>query len=140
MSETVHATCVAIAGRAVLIGGRSGAGKSDLALRMIDRGALLVSDDYTLLRAQGGRLLASAPPAISGKMEVRGLGIVEMEPLAEAPVCLAVDLDTPPPRMPEPSSVAYLGLELPAIAFAALEASAPIKLEQALARFGLPLP
>ncbi|MFN3389305.1 MAG: HPr kinase/phosphorylase, partial [Allosphingosinicella sp.] len=49
MSETVHASCVAIGGRAVLIAGRSGSGKSDLALRLIDRGARLVSDDYTIL-------------------------------------------------------------------------------------------
>jgi serine kinase of HPr protein (carbohydrate metabolism regulator) len=62
MSETVHATCVAIDGRGILIRGRSGAGKSDLALRLIDRGARLVSDDYTILAASGGRLRAAAPP------------------------------------------------------------------------------
>ena len=64
-SETVHTSCVAIDGRAVLIGGRSGRGKSDLALRLIDRGAALVSDDYTLVKRVTGRLLAAAPPTIA---------------------------------------------------------------------------
>ena len=140
MTETVHASCVAIAGRAVLIGGASGRGKSDLALRLIDRGARLVSDDYTILRSTGGRLIASAPPAIAGRIEVRGVGLVEMEPLAEAPVCLLVDLDVATDRLPEPGAVSFLGLAVPAVALAALEASAPIKLELALASFGLPLP
>ena len=65
--ETVHTSCVAIGGRAVLIGGRSGKGKSDLALRLIDRGAALVSDDYTFVRRVEGRLLASAPDTITGR-------------------------------------------------------------------------
>ncbi|HEX9932964.1 MAG TPA: aldolase [Allosphingosinicella sp.] len=140
MTETIHAGCVAIAGRGVLISGASGRGKSDLALRLIDRGARLVSDDYTVLAERGGRLFASAPPRIAGRIEVRGLGIIAMEPLVDAPVCLAVDLDSAPERLPEPATASYLGLSLPSIAFAALEASAPIKLERALARFGLPLP
>jgi serine kinase of HPr protein (carbohydrate metabolism regulator) len=140
MSKTIHAGCVAIGGRGVLIAGASGRGKSDLALRLIDRGARLVSDDYTLIEARGGRLFASPPPTIIGRIEVRGIGIVEMEALGEAPVCLAVDLDSEPERFPEPTVASFLGLNVPSIALAALEASAPIKLEQALARFGLPLP
>jgi len=140
VSEAVHASCVAIGGRAVLIAGASGRGKSDLALRLIDRGARLVSDDYTLLTERGGRLFASAPPTIAGTIEVRGVGLVAVEPLAEAPVCLFADLDRAPERLPEPRAVSFLGLDLPAVAVAALEASAPIKLERALASFGLPLP
>ena len=66
-SETLHATCVAIDGRALLIEGRSGAGKSDLALRLIDRGATLVSDDYTRLTRSGDALIASAPETIRGR-------------------------------------------------------------------------
>ena len=141
MSETVHATCVAIGGRGVLIRGRSGSGKSDLALRLIDRGARLVSDDYTILSEQGGRILARAPETIAGKLEVRGVGIVEMEPAVDVPVCLIADLDGTPERLPESADdVPLLGTFLPAIRLAALEASAPLKLEQALLRFGLPLP
>jgi serine kinase of HPr protein (carbohydrate metabolism regulator) len=140
MSGEIHAGCVAIGGRGVLIAGASGRGKSDLALRMVDRGARLVSDDYSLLRAEGGRLYASAPPAIAGRIEVRGLGIVAVEALAEAAVCLLVDLDGTPERLPETAATAFLGLAVPTVALAALEASAPIKLELALATFGLPLP
>ena len=88
-SETVHASTVAIEGRAVLIAGRSGSGKSDLALRLIDRGAVLVSDDYTFVRRADGRLLASPPDTIAGRIELRGVGIVEMANLRDVPVALA---------------------------------------------------
>ncbi|HYJ29470.1 MAG TPA: HPr kinase/phosphatase C-terminal domain-containing protein [Allosphingosinicella sp.] len=140
MSGTIHAGCIALGGRGVLIVGGSGSGKSDLALRMIDRGAGLVSDDYTLLRAEGGRLYASAPVAIAGRIEVRGIGLIEMAAVGEAPLCLLIDLDSPPERLPEPRSASFLGLELPAVTLAALEASAAIKLELALDHFGLPAP
>src|SRR5207237_6122820 len=78
-AETVHASTVALDGRAVLITGPSGSGKSDLALRLLDRGFTLVSDDQTIVRKDGDRLLASAPPTIAGKLEIRGIGIIEME-------------------------------------------------------------
>ena len=138
MSETLHASCVAIGGCGVLISGRSGSGKSDLALRLIDRGGTLVSDDYTVLERTGDRLVASAPPTIAGKIEVRGIGIVEMETLPHAPVCLFVDLDASPERLPEPRTVSLLGAEVPAVSLAALEPSAPIKVEAAFRLFGLP--
>ena len=137
--QLVHASCVASRGRAVLLAGRPGAGKSDLALRLIDRGAALVSDDYTELRRVGGTLLAQAPATIAGRIEVRGVGIVELEPAADVPVCLWADLDSPPERLPEAATVRLAGLEIPRVALAALEPSAPLKLEQALVRFGLPL-
>jgi serine kinase of HPr protein (carbohydrate metabolism regulator) len=136
--ETVHASCVAIRGRGVLIAGASGRGKSDLALRLIDRGARLVSDDYTILRAEGERLVASAPTTIAGRIEVRGVGIVEMDALAEAPICLFVDLDAPPDRLPEPRTVSLLHKSVPALGLEALEGSAAIKVETALRLFGLP--
>ncbi|HEX5183883.1 MAG TPA: HPr kinase/phosphatase C-terminal domain-containing protein [Allosphingosinicella sp.] len=141
MSETVHATCVAIGGRGVLIRGRSGSGKSDLALRLIDRGARLVGDDYVTLAQEGGRILACAPETIAGKLEVRGIGIVEIEPVADVPICLVIDLDRSPERLPDRMDEAVLpGAAIPILGLAALEASAPLKLEQALLRFGLPLP
>jgi len=140
-SETIHATSVAIAGRVVLICGRSGSGKSDLALRLIDRGGRLVSDDYTYIRRAEGRLLASAPETIRGKIEVRGLGIVELEPVADAPVCLCIDLDRVAERLPEaPQPRRIAGVDVPVLAFNALEASTPIKVELALNLFGLPHP
>ena len=137
--ETIHASCVALRGRAVLIAGRSGSGKSDLAIRLIDRGAALVSDDYTELRRADGRLLARAPARIAGRIELRGVGLVELATVADVPVCLLVDLDRPPERLPEAETARLAGVDVPRVALAALEPSAPVKLEYALQRFGLPL-
>ncbi|HEX8621161.1 MAG TPA: aldolase [Allosphingosinicella sp.] len=133
----LHASCVAIGGRAVLLAGRSGSGKSDLALRLIDRGAALVSDDYTELRRSRGRLLARAPATIAGRIEVRGIGILEMPAAADVPVCLHADLERVPDRLPEAARIRLAGEDVPSVALAALEPSAPLKLEQALVRFGL---
>lgn len=136
--ELVHASCVAIEGRAVLIGGASGRGKSDLAMRLVDRGAALVSDDYTLVADEDGRAMAAAPETIAGKLELRGVGIVSIEFASDVPVCLYVDLDRDPERLPEPQRRTVAGVELPAIALAGLEASAPLKVEAALRLHGLP--
>ena len=137
-SETVHTSCVAIGGRAVLIGGRSGRGKSDLALRLIDRGAALVSDDYTLVRRVTGRLLAGAPQTIEGKLEVRGVGILEFPAVRDVPVALFVDLEREVERLPEaPETRMIAGVAIPVLGISALEPSAPIKVEAALRLFGL---
>ena len=136
-SETVHTSCVAIGGRAVLIGGRSGKGKSDLALRLIDRGARLVSDDYTFVRRVKGRLLASAPETIAGKIEVRGVGILEFPAERDVPVALFVDLDMDATRLPiEPETHVVAGVAVPTVGLNSHEASAPIKVEAALRQFG----
>jgi serine kinase of HPr protein (carbohydrate metabolism regulator) len=138
-SETVHASSVAIGGRAVLIGGRPGMGKSDLALRLIDRGALLVSDDYTIVQRVKGVPLAAAPPTILGKIELRGVGLIELDTAQEVPVALFVDLDERPERMPEPGETRLIaGVAIPVLRLAGLEASAPLKVEAALTLFGLP--
>ncbi len=134
-SETLHASCVAIGGRAVLIEGPSGSGKSDLALRLIDRGARLVSDDYTILVRDGGALKASAPANIAGQIEVRAIGIVEMEAVDAAPVALLVRLVEHPERLPlDPGERRIAGVTVPEIALNAHEGSAPIKVELALER------
>jgi serine kinase of HPr protein (carbohydrate metabolism regulator) len=138
MSETVRGTSVAIAGRGVLLRGNSGIGKSDLALRLIDRGAVLVSDDYTEVSAENGRLLANAPTTIAGKIEVRGVGILTLQAAVDVPLCLIVELDRAPARLPEGARQAELANTIiPAIALAALEASAPLKVEAALRLYGL---
>lgn len=136
-SETLHASCVAIGDRAVLIEGRSGSGKSDLALRLIDRGGVLVSDDYTVLVRERDTLMAQAPTTIAGRIEVRGIGIVEMPHAERAPVALIVTLVDQVERFPEdraPRRIA--GVALPEIALVASELSAPIKVELALKRAG----
>jgi serine kinase of HPr protein (carbohydrate metabolism regulator) len=137
-SETIHVSSVAIGGRAVLIGGRSGAGKSDLALRLIDRGAALISDDYTFVRRSGGQAFASAPERIAGKIELRGVGIVEMESVQDVPVALYVDLSGEPVRLPEAERIAVAGIPVPSVALDGHQASAPLKVEAALRLLGLP--
>ncbi|WP_419825291.1 HPr kinase/phosphorylase [Sphingomonas sp.] len=128
-AETIHASCVAIEGRAILIAGPSGSGKSDLALRLIDRGATLVCDDYTMVEPRDGRLWASAPATIAGRIEVRGVGILSMPYEIGAEVALVVACDVAPPRLPEPETRMVAGVVLPAGRVAALEPSAPIKVE-----------
>jgi HPr kinase/phosphorylase len=146
MTETlrVHATAVAIATaqgvRAVLLRGRSGSGKSDLALRLIDAGAHLVTDDQSVLSRRGDAIVVAAPARISGLMEVRGIGIMRVAALAEAPVVLIADLVPPEQidRLPERRRETILGLSLPVIAVAPFEASAPAKLRLALSAFTAP--
>lgn len=134
----IHASCVALGGRAVLISGPSGSGKSDLALRLMDRGAVLVSDDRTDLRTSSGRLLASPPATIEGKLEVRSLGILAFPWEKDVPVALEIVLGGAIERFPlERADRAWLGIAVPLVALAAFEASAPIKVELALREFGL---
>jgi len=145
-TELVHATCVALGQAAALLRGPSGSGKSDLALRFINlarRGPaalnrpLLVADDQVRLRASAGRLWAAAPAATRGKLEVRGVGIVEVPTLAEAEVKLVVDLvaASEVERLPLAEARALVcGVETALLRLAAREPSAPIKLALALAR------
>ena len=130
----VHGTCVALGRSGVLIRGPSGSGKSDLALRLIDEGASLVSDDQVALAPVGGRLTASAPPNIAGLIEVRGIGIVSVPRVAETPVSLVVDLvpRADVPRMPDPRTVEIAGADVPALSLWPFEASAPVKVRLAL--------
>ena len=137
-AETVHASTVAMDGRAVLITGPSGAGKSDLALRLLDRGFTLVSDDQTVVKRDGSRLVASAPPNIAGKLEIRGIGIVDMETVANVSVALLVELTSDIQRLPDDSRERpILGIPLPLVGIDAMAASAPSKVALALDRLGL---
>ena len=130
----LHATTVAIGGRGVMITGPSGSGKSDLALRLIDRGAMLVSDDYTECVVHDGVVIASPPATIAGRIELRGIGVVDMPYMPRATVALVVTLGETVERMPEPHPKRVADIDIPAIALAAFEASAPIKVEIALSR------
>jgi serine kinase of HPr protein (carbohydrate metabolism regulator) len=131
-SDRLHATTVAIDGLAVMIEGASGSGKSDLALRLIDRGAVLVSDDQTLVVRSGKTLLARAPTTIAGRIEVRGIGILAMAHIDDVPVGLLVRVDGAVERMPERRARRIAGIEIRQFAVDPFHASAPIKVELAL--------
>ena len=144
--ELVHGTCVALGRRAALLRGPSGSGKSDLALRFLflaRRGPaapeppILVADDQVCLAREGGRLLARPPQSIRGRIEVRGVGIVDVKSLEEAELALVVDLVAAGEveRLPDgDAAVRLMGVEVPLIRLCPWEASAPIKLAVALAR------
>jgi serine kinase of HPr protein (carbohydrate metabolism regulator) len=139
--QPVHATAVALwtgagAGwRAALLSGPPGAGKSDLALRLIGRGWRLVGDDYVHLFASGGALFARPPGTIAGRIEVRGLGVVAACPLGLARVGLAVELVREPvERLPDPASRVFDGVAVPLLRLDPREASAVEKVAAAVHR------
>lgn len=115
--ETLHATCVAVAERGVLILGPSGSGKSALALRLISLGALLVSDDLTRVEARDGRLWASCPnPDLAGLIEARGVGVLRAAAQGATALDLAVDLgQVEPDRLPPHRRLTILGQALPLV-------------------------
>ncbi len=132
----VHATCIEVDGAAVLLRGPPGSGKSDLGLRLVDGGGRLVADDQVRLDTVAGTLVASAPPSINGKIEVRGVGVITLpeDSLSpNSPVMLVADLvDSSVERSPEPECCNLDGVELPVLRMAPFEASAPAKLRLAL--------
>lgn len=131
--ELIHATAVAIDGQGVLLLGSSGSGKSDLALRLIDRGAQLISDDAVPIEVHKGLPILLAPANIAGKLEVRGIGIVSVNHIAAAPLRLMVQIANQVERMPRDDlTVAAAGYLIPVFYILPFEASAPIKLEYAL--------
>lgn len=134
LPPTIHGTAVALDGCAALLLGASGRGKSDLALRLIDAGWVLVADDRVILSRRGNRLLASAPAPIAGLIEARGLGLCRVPYLPEAEVVLAVDLAAPEAaeRLPESASRSFEGIDIPLIKLCSFEISAVSKLRLAL--------
>lgn len=136
----IHASCVAIGRRGVLLLGPSGSGKSDLALRLIDQGAKLVADDRTILFVRNGALHAKAPASIKGLLEIRGLGIVEMSVRASVKITLAVRLVGEGARLPRlhlyhgPLPVKP-ALPVPQIALDSRFAATPAKVRAALAAY-----
>jgi len=141
MRRLVNGTAVAWRGQGVLILGPTGAGKSDLTLRLIDAGATLVSDDVVELKREGNELLLSFPPEgpadLKGKMEVKGLGIMNV-PAAPPGVPLALVVRATAREkielVPESLESEWLGLQVTTIGIHLLEPSAPAKVRLALAK------
>lgn len=139
MRPVANVTCVALAGRGLLIIGAPGRGKTSLALALIDRGAVLVGDDGIMVEQGPDRIWAHPPRNIAGKLEIRGVGIATL-PTSSAPLCLALDLDEEPERYPQPKSWTFQGQPLPRLAFRGGDSLQAIRAEYALQLHGLPLP
>lgn len=152
-SERIHATAIAVAGRGALIRGPSGSGKSDLALRclslapstLLSSAVELISDDQVILTRDETvgriRLLASAPETIRGRLEVRGIGIIDVKAAPSAEIVLVIDLSTDEPfeRFPDPwKKVLCAKFEIPVLRLAPFTTSAPQKVVAALQLAGLP--
>ena len=139
-TANIHASCIAIGTRGVLLLGSSGCGKSDLALRLIDEGARLVSDDRTILYVAKDALHATAPASIKGMLEVRGLGIIQLPVRTTVRIALAVRLGSEGARLPAaaiyhaPKGLRYAA-KVPQIALDAQFASTQAKIRAALAAF-----
>lgn len=135
-----QASAVAIEGRALLIEGPPGSGKSSLALALIDRGAGLIGDDAITLSVAGGRLIAAPPPNIAGLLEVRGVGLVTLPCAGPAPVALILTLGGPvPERLPEAPLPTRLiaGVAIPVLAFDPGPIAPAIRAEWAMRLHGL---
>lgn len=148
-SERLHATTICVAGRAVLIRGPSGSGKSDLALRCLTIGASainataarLVADDQTIVTRRGAVISVCAPDAIAGLLEVRGVGVLTLDYDLEAELALVVELAdaASQPRLPDPWPTArLLGLDAPLLRLSPFEPSAAAKLLATLSLASLP--
>lgn len=131
----LHASCVSIGSKGVLLMGEPGMGKSDLALRLIDRGAKLVADDQVELILKGRNILASCPKSIVRLLEVRGVGIFQMPIRKSAVVALVIQLAKQEwiERLPYPEPYLCEGISIPQLRLCAFEHSAVIKVEMALA-------
>ncbi len=131
MKEVLHASSISLNNQGILITGQPGTGKSTLALQLIDRGAILISDDQTIIMCEGDQLTLSPPPAIQGLIEVRGIGICEFPFQEDVPFKLCVELcaDTPLERLPDPLFVEYHGVKVPLLKLIKNDPIGMIKIE-----------
>lgn len=135
---SIHGTCIALNHKAVLICGSPGFGKSSLALQLIDRGAVLVSDDQTILTLEQGAVVAEAQPALKGLMEVRGVGICSFPYLEKASLELCVELceEDQLERLPQFAFAKHYGIKVPFLKLKKDDPLGAIKIELKLCSFG----
>ena len=135
MSDTLqHATTVDIGGRGVMIRGASGSGKTSLALALMERGATLVADDYTQLRVENDRIIATAPDTIKGKIEVRGYGLIDTTHQDQTAVSLIVDIvpHENVPRLPDSTTDEICKIVIPRLLLGVHDAAASGKIKAVL--------
>lgn len=133
MAEMVHGSAIAIGCHGVLLRGPSGSGKSDLALRLMDRGAKLIGDDILHIEATDGLPVVAFAPSIAGKIEVRGVGICSVDFIERAPLALVIDLATDIDRMPPSDQRAKIAdFSVPLFKLDPFQDSSALKVELAL--------
>jgi len=132
--EQIHATAVLLDGKGVVLRGPSGSGKSDLALRLIDEGAMLIADDRVDVKITNGQLHCAPLENLAGMIEVRGIGIVKQDFAPTAPVALVVDLVAldDETRLPDSLTHEFFGQNLRYLKLFAFAASSPAKIRLAL--------
>ncbi len=136
-SQLIGVSAVAIDGRAMLIEGAPGSGKSSLALALIDRGAALIGDDGVSLRCQGEEIIVTPPPNITGMLEIHGVGIVNF-PTSSGPLALVLTLGDQAPRLPQSLSTRDIcGQAIPGLPFCSGGNNAALRAEWALRVHGL---
>lgn len=140
MSSTLaNVTAVAIAGRGLLIAGTPGSGKTSLALELIDRGAQLIGDDAVDVDQRDGILQACPPANTRGMIEVRNVGIIELQPVC-APVALMLELDEGAARFPLSVPTRRIaGSDIPVLPFRPGGPVQGLRAEYALDKYGLPV-
>lgn len=131
---TLHATSVVFCGRGLLLCGPSGSGKSDLALRLMDAGGSLIADDYTDVEVEDGKVMATAPTATAGLMEVRGLGLLKVPAIRTSRIDMVLECVKPEfvERMPDKETHAIEGVLLPKWRVNPFESSAVAKIRALL--------
>jgi serine kinase of HPr protein (carbohydrate metabolism regulator) len=129
--ELIHGSSVEIKGMAVLITGKSGSGKSSLALNLIDRGAILISDDQSQLSLEAGKIIVNAPPRIKGILEVRGVGLIQFPTKEKASLGLCVELleEENRERLPETHFFEYYNINIPVLRLCKYDPLGAIKVE-----------
>lgn len=133
-TERIHASCVSIGSHGVLLMGRSGSGKSDVALRLLARGAMLVADDQVILRKEEGELVAGVDETIRGLLEIHGVGLVKYPVATNIPVRLVVQLVSleEMEHIPAPQTYQMMGVSVPQIGIYGFDASTPDKIYAAI--------
>lgn len=133
-TERLHASCVSVGSRGVLLVGKSGSGKSDLALRLMAWGAMLVADDQTILTLEDGHLTASVDDSIRGLLEIHGVGLVRYPVANNIPLRLVVELVSleEMEHIPNPQTYEIMGHSIPKISIYGFDSSAPHKIYAAM--------
>ena len=126
--KQIHGTVIRFRGKGVLIMGKSGMGKSDLALRLLEKGARVVADDVVHLEVREDKLYAFAPPALRNKLEVRGFGIIEVDGLPETQIDMVLSLQKKYDRLPKPHFFEFREIKVPEYVLSAFEDSILLKI------------